>query len=145
MGKILEGENGLKYLLHPTDPRLSDIRWNLNSKSNIKKIFHRELVIRTIPTTLLEIFCDLIKVIFKSMISPDESGIQDPNAWIGLITSLSYVWGLKGSVWRAFKNSYSRYTFHNVPNQALRVLFQSWVFSNDSDSDRSTTSHCDVV
>ena len=47
--------------------------WNLLGKSIIKKIFDGEIVIRTLPTTLLQIFCKIIvisKFIFKN---PDNS------------------------------------------------------------------------
>ena len=45
-------------------------------KSIVKKIFDGEMLIRSLPTTLLEIFCKIMvisKVILKSIIDPDDN------------------------------------------------------------------------
>ena len=48
----------------------------MSHKSKIRKMFNREMLIRTLPTTLLETFCLCIlksEVIDKSIIDPDDN------------------------------------------------------------------------
>ena len=54
--------------------------WYLSNKGIMRKIFEGEMFIRTLSTTLLQIFCELklySKIIFKNMISPDDTGQAD--------------------------------------------------------------------
>ena len=49
------------------------------AKSKVQKIFEGEILIRILPTTLLQIFCKIIlysKVINKSMVHPDDNFIS---------------------------------------------------------------------
>ena len=55
--------------------------------STIGKIFEGEMLIRTLPTTLLQIFCKIIlnsKVIVKSIIDPDDNSWMNSLSFNGL-------------------------------------------------------------
>ena len=50
--------------------------WNIAGKSKVGKVFDGEMLIRTLPITLLQIFCQIIlnfKVIALSIIDPDDT------------------------------------------------------------------------
>ena len=60
--------------------------WNLSNESIVEKIFEGELLIRTLPTTLLQIFCKIScnsKVIVKSIIDPDDNFQRMSKALMG--------------------------------------------------------------
>ena len=77
--------NGLlspnNLLEHNQYPWNLQFRWNIAGKSKVQKIFDGEMVIRTKPTNLLQIFCKIIlnfKVTVKSIIDPDDNVKRSP-------------------------------------------------------------------
>ena len=53
-----------------------DIIFYLAGNSIVKKLFDGEMLIRTLPTTLLQIFCNIIlnsKVIDENILDPDDN------------------------------------------------------------------------
>ena len=74
--KWAPGQQALNPLMLAAAKTAWQFWWNLSSKSVFGKIFEGEMLIRTLPTTLLQIFCKISfnpKVIVRSTIDPDDN------------------------------------------------------------------------
>ena len=76
--------------------------WNLAGKRTCRKIFEGEMLIRTLSTTLLQIFCKIIlnsEVIVKSIIDPDDNFLRNSFRSINGLTLRNLDLGINYKIW----------------------------------------------
>ena len=80
----------INLIMNTTAKSSQTILLNLAGKRKIGKIFEGEMLIRILPTTLLQIFCKIILIsqaIVKSIENPDDNFLEEFLSMNGLNTS----------------------------------------------------------